>query len=117
MPRQLIIEQIVVGEDSLDDLNTKVNDYISNGYQPKDPMLEIRSTDGSQYHYTQTMVKYIPDPQPDDLGSFIVKYIKLSGADAVLDQITDDQWKLFRKNLGEAIKEFMEEHDEITLNP
>lgn len=109
MSNQIIAEQLVIGEDSLDSLNAKVNNYIAEGYQPKDPMLEIRNLDGNQYHYTQTMVKYIADPNPGDLGSLVVKYIKASGIDAMIDQISDDDWKKIFDNIVEAIRELIEE--------
>ena len=117
MSDQIIIEQVVIGEDSLDDLNKKVNDYITQGYQPKDPMLEIQNTDGNQYHYTQTMARYVPDPNPDDLGPFLVKYIKASGVDVLLDQVDDDTWKKLWKRLEEVFKELMEEQEGPTITP
>jgi len=94
---RLIEEQVVIGRDSLDDLNSEVNTYIQNGYQPKDPMLINPHSDDmkNHYRYMQTMVQYTSDLAPDDLGAWVVDWFRRSGAEAVLESITDDQWKEF----------------------
>jgi hypothetical protein len=92
---KIVEEQIVVGRDSLDDLNSEVNSYIKKGYQPKDPMVISPHSDDmkNHYRYMQTMVMYTSDPAPDDLSSYVVEFIRNSGLEQFIDGITDEQWK------------------------
>lgn len=99
---KVVTEQIVIGRDGLDDLNREVNDYINNGYQPKDPMLVNSCTDGNQYRYLQTMVTYESDAAPDDFGSWIVDLLRNSGAEMMIESITDEQWVEFWKKAAKV---------------
>lgn len=106
---KVVQEQLVVGRDSLDDLNSEVNDYVRKGYQPKDPMLINPHADDmkNHYRYMQTMVMYTSDPAPDDLSSYAVELIRNSGLEQFIENITDDQWK----RIWKAAHELLDEED------
>ena len=111
---KIVEEQIVVGRDSLDELNSEVDSYLKKGYQPKDPMLINPHTDDvrNHYRYIQTMVMYTSDPAPADLSSYVVELIRNSGLEQFIENITDDQWKTIWK----AAQEMLDDED-ITLTP
>lgn len=102
---KIVEEQIIVGRDSLDELNSEVDTYLKKGYQPKDPMAIDTNVDGTKthYRYIQTMVMYTSDPAPDDLSSYAVELIRNSGLEQFIENITDEQWKKIWKAAQELL--------------
>lgn len=109
---KIVEEQIIVGRDSLDELNTEVDTYLKKGYQPKDPMIINPHSDDmkTHYRYIQTMVMYTSDLSPDDLSSYIVELIRNSGLEQFIDGITDEQWKTIWK----AAQDLLDDDDTLT---
>lgn len=109
---KIVEEQIVVGRDSLDELNSEVDTYLKKGYQPKDPVLINPHSDDTKHHYRyiQTMVMYTSDPSPDDLSSYVVEIIRNSGLEQFIEGITDEQWK----KIWKAAQEILDDDDVLT---
>ena len=106
---KIVEEQIIIGRDSLDELNSEVDAYIKKGYQPKDPMIIDTNVDGTKthYRYIQTLAMYTADPAPDDLSSYLVELSRNSGLEQFIENITDEQWK----KIWKAAQDMLDEED------